>query len=156
MLVRVEGHTLPGRSCAPPGGEAEGYANIHVGVQCRGEVVDLVPGDADEAMWSFEVTTRAVEDDGGTGTGLDVGGPYVHGRKGERFFYLSWGTVDDAGSFAMFRRAKLLVPDIPPNVLRQAASGPGTLVARLGLTDGRGHPLCARVSPPTITWSVAA
>jgi len=151
MLVRVEGHTLPGRSCAPAGGEPEGYANVHVGVQRRTEVVELVPGDAEEAVWSFEVTTRAVEDDGGLG--IDVGGPYAQGPKGDRFFYLSWGTVDGEGRFTMFRRAKLLVADIPPDLLRQAATGTGTLVARLGLTDPSGNPICARVRPPAITWS---
>jgi Family of unknown function (DUF5990) len=27
------------------------------------------------------------------------------------------------------------------------------LVARLGLTDARGHPVCARVRPPAVAWS---
>jgi hypothetical protein len=84
-----------------------------------------------------------------------VGGPYVHGRKGDRFLYLSWGTVDALGHFTMFRRAKLHVVDIPPDLLRRAAAGEGTLVGRLGLTDGRGDPICARVRPPTVTWSLA-
>ena len=143
MQVRIEAHALPGRTCAPADAP-EAYDNVHVGVQRRQEVVDLVPGDADAAVWSFDVTTRVTDD----GT-LDFGGPYVHGRRGDRFLYLSWGTVDPTGTFTMFRRAKLMFADIPPELL--SAEG---VVARLGLTDGRGNPLCARVRPPTITWSL--
>ena len=31
-----------------------------------------------------------------------------------------------------------------------------TLIARIRLTDARGNPICARVHPPYLTWSVAA
>ncbi|MDH6707368.1 hypothetical protein P3T27_004105 [Kitasatospora sp. MAA19] len=31
--------------------------------------------------------------------------------------------------------------------------GTGLLVARLGLTDAKGHPLCAAVRPPVVTWA---
>ncbi|MFD2357165.1 DUF5990 family protein [Nonomuraea ferruginea] len=37
-----------------------------------------------------------------------------------------------------------------------AAVGHGLLVARLGLTDARGHPLCAAVRPPLVEWSAPA
>jgi hypothetical protein len=49
----------------------------------------------------------------------------------------------------MFRRAKLMLADVPPDVLDAAATS-GTLVGTLGLTDAKGHPLCARVKPPMI------
>ena len=48
---------------------------------------------------------RAVVADGG----VDLRGPAVHGRKGERFLYLTWGDVGADDSFAMFRRAKLMI-----------------------------------------------
>jgi hypothetical protein len=54
----------------------------------------------------------------------------------------------------MFRRAKLMLGGVDPDVLT-AAVGSGLLVRRLGLTDAKGHPLCARVVPPRITWSAA-
>jgi hypothetical protein len=66
--------------------------------------------------------------------------------------YLSWGTVDDAGHFTMFRRAKLMLEDVPPAVLPSAASS-GVLVGSLGLTNAKGHPVCARVRPPDIRWA---
>ncbi len=73
LVVEVEGFDLPGRSCGPPDA-GERYENVHVGVQRRNEVVEMVPGDADAARWSFEITTRS---DGAALT--DFGGPFVHG-----------------------------------------------------------------------------
>jgi Family of unknown function (DUF5990) len=144
VLIRIEGTDLPGRR---HGGEADRLrqGNVHVGVQRKAEVVDRVPVDAPSAAWAFEVTSREVDDL------LDVGGPWVHGRPGARFLYLSWGTVDGA-VFTMFRRAKLLFGDIPTPLLRAAHDGAGELVAALGLTDERGEPRCARVRPPDVTW----
>ncbi|MEU7901279.1 DUF5990 family protein [Actinoplanes sp. NPDC049118] len=145
MHIRIEGSDLPGQR---PGAEADALrrGNVHVGVQRRAEVIDRVPAGAAGATWDFEVTSREVD-----GL-LDVGGPFVHGRPGARFLYLSWGAVDGE-TFAMFRRAKLLFGDIPAEMLRGAHDG-GVLVGRLGLTDDRGGPRCARVRPPDIVWQL--
>ena len=146
MHIRLEGSDLPGH-----GPDAHAHAlrlrNVHVGVQRKAEVLDLVPADALRAAWSFEVTSREVDEL------LDVGGPWVHGRPGARFLYLSWGAVT-ADGFAMFRRAKLMFGDIPTDVLRAAHDDGGVLVGRLGLTDATGQPVCARIRPPFITWTV--
>jgi hypothetical protein len=74
----------------------------------------------------------------------DFRGPAVHGRRGERFLYLTWGSPsgDDWG---MFRRAKL--------VLDPALADADVLVGTLSLTDGSGGPLCVRVVPPAISWT---
>jgi hypothetical protein len=146
VLVRIEGSELPGRG---PGDEAGKLrlGNVHVGVQRKAEVVERIPATAESARWEFEVVSREVD-----GL-LDVGGPWVHGRPGARFLYLSWGAVD-GDAFAMFRRAKLLFGDIPTELLRRAHDGEGVLVARLGLTDAEGGPRCARVRPPDIDWSL--
>jgi hypothetical protein len=144
VRIRIVGTQLPGRECGP-GGNFPGYSNIHVGVQRKNrpdELLDLHPGDAATAVWTFEC---AVHD-------TDVRGPYVQGPPSGRFIYLSWGTVDDAGGFSMFRRAKLTLGDVPPNVLRSATRS-GLLVGSLGLTDAKGHPVCARVRPPHIRWT---
>ncbi|MFE5922292.1 DUF5990 family protein [Streptomyces sp. NPDC056468] len=79
-------------------------------------------------------------------------GPHVQGRPGARFIYLSWGTVDEFGAFTMFRRAKLMLDAVPDEIL-DASARTCLLVGRLGLTDARGGPLCARVVPPHITWT---
>lgn len=134
---------MPGRHFVSDG---EPVDNVHVGVQVGKEPVGLVRGDASSARWDVEV--RPVVD----ADGVDLRGPAVHGKRGERFFYLTWGDVGADGSFAMFRRAKLMVADIEPSLLADAAAADGSLVAQLGLTDGHGCPLCARVRRPAITW----
>lgn len=151
MLVRIEASELPGRECGQEPGEP-GYRNVHVGVQRKdrpGEILGLHPGDAASAAWDLEVDAARKE------TGWDFRGPYVQGRPGGRFVYLSWGTVDGDGAFAMFRRAKLWFDGVAPDVM-EAAAGNGLLLARLGLTDARGEPLCATVRPPLVRWTAPA
>ena len=62
--------------------------------------------------------------------------------------------VDEGGAFRMFRRAKLFLADVDPHVLASAQRS-GTLVARVGLTDAKGHPVCASITPPGVEWSAA-
>ncbi|SEN67434.1 hypothetical protein SAMN05660976_08047 [Nonomuraea pusilla] len=148
VLIRIEASELPGRECGRDP-DFPGYANIHVGVQRRErreELLGLTPGDAPSAAWELEVTPTRTE------PGWDLRGPFVQGRPGGRFVYLSWGTVGEDGAFAMFRRAKLWLDAIPAQVLEDAVAG-GVLVARLGLTDAKGQPLCAAVRPPLVEWS---
>ncbi|WP_410809423.1 DUF5990 family protein [Micromonospora sp. 067-2] len=146
MRIRIEGSDLPGRRVGAES-DALRLGNVHVGIQRKAEVVDRVPADAATATWRFDVSSREID-----GV-LDVGGPWVHGRPGARFLYLSWGAVTD-DSFAMFRRAKLMFTDIPTALLRAAHDDRGILVGRLGLTDTTGGPLCARVHPPAIAWTL--
>ncbi|MEO9138038.1 MAG: DUF5990 family protein [Jatrophihabitans sp.] len=147
MRIRIEGTDLPGRGCGPSPERRGGYDNIRVGVQRRNnprEWLDLQPGDAEAVTWEFDATVT--ERHGG----LDVLGPYVQGGPGQRFIYLSWGTVTTAGEFEMFRRAKLLIADIDESVLR-AADKSGLLIGRTGLTDAKGKPICARLRG--VAWS---
>jgi hypothetical protein len=144
--MRIEGDRLPGRAGAPQA-EALRLGEVHVGVQRRQEVVGRVPVHEERAVWELEVDSREVDGF------IDVGGPWVHGRPGARFLYLSWGATG-TGEFAMFRRAKLMFGDVPGELLRAAAAGDGVLVGRLGLTGPDGGPRCARVRPPDITWTL--
>jgi hypothetical protein len=125
------------------------YENIHVGIGRGDTLSGLVPGDAPSACWEIDVKTRI--DDAGD---IDFGGTLVKGKRGERFLHLSWGTVDDDGAFSLFRAAKLWLSDIEPSVIQEAMSPGRCLVGSLGLTDCKGHTLCASVRPPAITWSV--
>lgn len=137
VRIEIRGHGLPGRVCA-------GHVEVAVGVQRGREVVDVHPADADQVAWAFDVAE--VPDRAGA---PDVRGPFVHGRPGARFLYLSWDGVDAAGTRAMFRRAKLM---LDPTVLAAAAGA--TLVAEVDLTMADGTPLCAAVRPPAVAWSV--
>jgi len=146
--VRIVGVELPGRTCADPRPGGLEYENVHVGVQSRKDVVDLVPGDAPDAEWNLTVDT--VTKDGA----LDQRGPFVHGKRGDRFLYLSWGTVDDADHFQMFRRAKLMFDAVPDELLRSAQAAGQRLVGIVNLTHDDGMPRCAAVRPPVIEWTV--
>jgi hypothetical protein len=127
MRLLIRGHRLPGLTCGP-------HPNIHVGLQVGSEPSGLVPADAAAAEWTAEIRT----DDG------DFRGPAVHGRKEERFVYLTWGTV--AGdSFSMFRRAKLMLADLPADA--------DEVIVDVDLTDEHGMPRCARLRPPGLRIS---
>ena len=108
----------------------------------------MCPGDAPSVVWCLDCDVVQAS------TGVDFKGPYIQGQPHERFIYLSWGTVDGDGTFSMFRRAKLWLDAIDTTVI-EAARRSGRLVARLGLTDAKGHPLCAAVRPPRVEWSAA-
>lgn len=124
MRLVIRGHRLPGLTCGS-------YTNVHVAVQVGREPVGLVPGDAPAAEWVVDVATDAG----------DFRGPGVHGKKGERFVYLTWGTVEE-GRFTMFRRAKLMLSDLPPLAEKVDVD--------VDLTDEHGMPRCARLRPPAI------
>ena len=152
MKIRIQASDLPGSSCGPGPDAPGGHHNIHVGVQGRkgqDDLRGLVRGDAPSVTWDLDCTTVR------TPAGVDLKGPTIHGPPGGRFIYLSWGTVDDAAGFTMFRRAKLMLDAIAPAVIDHAVER-GLLVGRLGLTDPKGHPLCAAVRPPVIEWSAMA
>ena len=109
-------------------------------------VLGLVAGDAPSATWDLDCKAVPGQD------GADLSGPYIQGPPGGRFIYLSWVTVDEAGSSTLFRRAKLWLDAVPPAVIDMAQRS-GLIVGRLGLTDAKGNPRCASVRPPVVQWS---
>jgi hypothetical protein len=143
LHIRIVGTNMPGRVF----GE---HRHVHVGVQCRKETVDFVPGDAAEAAFEFDVDV--LRDDG---DGWDFRGPYVHGPRGERFIYLVWADLLPGSEATMFRRAKLHLSCLDAGLIADAAEPGRQLTANLALTDGRGGPRCASVRPPEISWSAA-
>ena len=132
MRLVIEGHHLPGRSCGT-------HDDIHVGVQVRRDPADLVAADAESATWEVEV--EVVDRDGEP----DFRGPAVQGRRGERFVYLTWGE-GSGEAFTMFRRAKLMLADVPD-------PAEPVVTARVDLTDEAGMPRCARLRPPALSWA---
>lgn len=142
LRVRLVGTGLPGRRF----GDRE---HVHVGVQRGREVEQLVPGDAACAEFELEVSLVHTED------GTDFRGPYVQGRRGERFLYLSWGVRPPGGDFAMFRRAKLHLSTWEPELVADALANDLLIEGSLNLSDSCGAPLCASVRPPVITWRLA-
>ncbi len=147
IKIVIEGQDLPGRSFCNPDGHLLG--EVHVGVQVGRDPEGLVPGDAASARWELDVRVHGV--DGGD---LDFRGGAVHGKRGERFIYLTWGNLNPDGAFEMFRRAKLMLNRIDPTMVREAENGQRPLIAVVSLTDGRGGPRCARVDPPALEWTL--
>jgi len=125
------------------------WTNVHVGIQRRREVVDLVPGDAQRAVFDVDVELRTGRDGR-----LEPRGPYVQGRPGERFIYLSWGAVDGDGHFEMFRRLKLWIGRLDEELLRRADALGYRLELRLALADERGGPVCGSGDPQRLDWRV--
>jgi Family of unknown function (DUF5990) len=144
--IRIEGFDPPTWEYDDNAGGAVG-----AGLQRGKEVEQVITDPAGRLIWHAEAT--AIERSQGD---VDLGGPFVHGRRGDRFLYLAWGTVQDGGEFAMFRRAKLMFDGVPPDILATAAETGAVLVGRLGLREPDGTPRCAAVRPPDIVWTVAS
>ena len=111
------------------------------------ELLGLVRADAPAATWDLEC--KAGESADGA---LEFTGPYIQGDPGRHFIYLSWGVVEDDGTFVMFRRAKIMLDSVPADITRRAVDT-GILVGALGLTDEKGNPVCAAVGSSAIEWS---
>jgi hypothetical protein len=133
MRLTVRSRDLPGSLFAE-------CSNVHVGLQVRRDVAGLVRGDASNATWVTDVTVIDGPDGG------DYRGEAVQGRRGERFLYLTWGTVEGE-KFTMFRRAKLMLNDLPA-ALRSTQA----VVVEVPLTQEDGSPRCARVPSQLLTW----
>lgn len=138
--VRIVGQNLPGMRC----GDRDA---VYVGVQRGTQVVDIVPGDAATAVFAF--TIDAVTDGEG---GVDFRGPFVHGKRDERFLYLSWGQVKPDGHFDMFRRAKIHLSALDVRDIARAQTTGSAVEAVLNFTDGHGEPICGSIRPPLVTW----
>jgi Family of unknown function (DUF5990) len=138
MQIRIEGRDFPHRA-----------ADIRVGVQRRNkpeELLEPFAGDTAQVVWTLEAEVKAGR------PSIDLIGPYVQGGPGKRFIYLSWVTRE-TDDWTMFRRAKLMLADVPGDVLAPAAER-GLLIGRLSLRDPSGGPICASIRPPAIDWSL--
>jgi hypothetical protein len=159
ITVVIEGSELPGRTCQPgPDGRHE---NVHVALGGRsedrpgltvpgrpGKALEPVRGDAPSARWEMPVTVRRDDD------GFDFAGPFVRGVRDDRHLGLIWGDLMGDGTLRLFRGAKLRLVDVDPELIEQALRPGHTLIASIRLTDAKGNPICARVHPPYLTWSV--
>jgi hypothetical protein len=143
MRITVVGHNPPGCACRPPG--TAGYTGIHVGIQRGRDVVELHCGDEPAPRWVLDIEWRRARSGA-----MEPAGPFVQGKPNERFIYLSWVAEDGHGGRAMFRRAKLMFADVPPDLLDGR-----DLEAFVDLSLGDGTPRCARVRPPAIAWRAA-
>lgn len=142
--VRIECHNLPDPAVC--GGR------LLLGTQLRKDPHDVIEVRAGGTA-TFDADIEVVSNDGVR----DQRGPFVQGRKGDRFLYLTWGTGDGdepGDDFGMVMRAKLKLNDLTDAQLDAAAAGK-TIVVSVDATQPNGHPSCGSLKPPTIEWSVA-
>ena len=144
VRIAITGVNLPGRVFCRADGSVMG--NVHVGIQVRRDPAQPFRADEPETRW--EVDVEVVRRD----AVLDFRGPAVQGKRGERFIYLTWGDVSSDGEFEMFRRAKLMLDRVAPDLI-ESATKTSCLAASVDLTGNDGGPRCARVDPPAVAWS---
>ncbi|MFW5461821.1 DUF5990 family protein [Knoellia sp. CPCC 206453] len=120
--------------------------DVFVGMQRGRDVVS--PRPVEGTTMTFDAELDVVV----TPAGVDYRGPWVQGRRGERFLYLCWGH-DSTHGFEGFRRAKLMLGVLDPAEMASAPDG-AVLEGRLPLVDARGGPVCAAVRPPVIRWTL--
>jgi Family of unknown function (DUF5990) len=149
VTIDIVGTDLPGGTCGPDL-DGEWYEDVRVGLARGTDTIELVPGDAVSARWTFDIDI-AIDDDGK----LDQRGPFVHGPRGERHLGLRWIRKDVDGQDVVFRGAKFRLFEMDPGLFEQALAQRRPLVGTLGLTDEHGWPRCATVRPPVIRWTVA-
>ena len=136
----------------PPFSPGDG---VLFGLQSRREVDDPLPAST---TTEFETTIdimRSAESRADTpGAAADFAGEHVHGRRGDRFIYLSWGLADSAEPFVMFARAKIKLAGIPVELLEAAIEDGQVLIVELQATNDKCQPASGTIKPPAITWKV--
>mgnify|MGYP001238044192 CR=1 FL=1 len=110
---------------------------VYLGIQKGTEVVDRVPGNRRRVTFRPEFRICTLPDGG-----PNFLGPYAKGKPADRFFYLSWGIVDDGGGFTMFRRLKIWLTHLEWPVINASMRSDQPIVARVRMSDSKGEPLC--------------
>lgn len=123
MRVTIAGHNPPGRVCCRPDGSV--MDNVHVGVQLGRDPAELARADRAGPLWEVDVNVARASGR------PDFRGLAVHGKRGDRFIYLTWGNVGPDNVFEMFRRAKLMLDRVEPHLMEAAIEA--------GCPSGRGE-----------------
>lgn len=132
LILEWTGVDLP---VCPPG--------TRVGLQ-RGkeEVVDAQPLTAGALHFRFEVTVKPDTQ--------DFAGPFVQGKRGERFVYLVWRT-----DFQNIGRSKIgLNTTLPWTLVEECLAAGGPLAATIRLRNDKGQPALASLKSQMIEWRV--
>lgn len=117
----------------------EGRHDIRVALQTKDGHVAGTPAGPAALAWTTEVAVKA-----GPDGAPDFAGPAVHGKRGERFFYLS-GSSERYGHREMFRRIKVHLRDVTSAQIGRVATTDGVLEARVHVVAKDGGPACASV-----------
>ncbi len=135
-----------------PANRFEGFdsrRNLLVTLQTKDGFALPTPAGKDALAWTTEITVKT-DAEGQP----DFSGLAVHGKRGERFFYLSW-SGERAGVREMFRRIKVHLRDLTAVQAARAQKSGGTLEARVHAVAKDGGPACASVSLVGGGWTVS-
>ena len=148
VIVEIKGANPPGRHCNPAP-EHGPYEDVNVGLGRHTDPVGLVPGDTEGAVWRIAV--RVTKRNGG----LDYRGPQVEGKRGNRYIYINWLNREIGGQLQLFRRGKILLDGLDPNLVDRAESTGAPLTCTVSLTNNRGHPTTGFFRPRDLNWRLA-
>ena len=126
----------------------DGRSGIRVEMQMKEGHQAGTGSGKDTLKWTTEITAKL-----GVDGALDFAGAAVHGKRGERFFYLSW-SGERGGQRGMFRRMKIHLRSVTEAQVAQAAKSGGALVARVHAVAKDGGPACASVPLLGGVWNV--
>lgn len=124
----------------------DGRRHVQVELQTKEGFQAGSPAGNDALAWNTEITVKP-----GPDGAHDFSGSAVQGKRGERFFYLSWSS-ESAMHRDRFRRLKIHLRDLTAAQVAQAAKTNGTLLARVHAEAKDGGPACAAVPPLGSGW----
>ena len=127
----------------PPFAAGDG---ILFGLQSRQVVDDPRPASVTTEFYTAIDIIRTAD------SGFDFAGEHVHGRRGDRFIYLTWGLPDSTEPFVMFARAKIKLDSIPADLLDVSIESGQPLIAELQATNTQGQPASGTIKPRSIDW----
>ena len=148
MIVLIKGINPPGRYCNPAP-EHGPHEDVHVGVGRYTDPLGLVPADSTDIEW--RVPVRIVKKD----AGLDFRGPQVDGKRGDRHIYLNWLNREPAGELRMFRRGKVMLEGLDPDLVERAESTGVAVSCTISLSNDRGLPTTMRFRAADLDWALA-
>ena len=130
-----------------PGDQFQGRTSVRLGIQKGDRVIDDVGAGATSA--TFLASIRVVRNPE-TGM-LNFLGPYTQGTPQERFIYLCWGERKNE-SWDGFRRAKLPLRPLSPEVVEKALTDGQSITVVIDMRDSKGEPLCATIKSDKVAW----
>jgi len=126
----------------------DGRHDIRVALQTKDGHVAGAPAGPYALAWTTKVAVKE-----GPDGAPDFAGPAVQGKRGERFFYLSWSS-ERYGHREMFRRIKVHLRDVTSAQIGQAVTTDGVLEGRVHAIAKDGGPACASVPLLGGGWTV--
>lgn len=138
LLIRCQ--ELPGTECA-------GKTAARLGIQKGAVVIEDVPADVEGVTFTVPIGIRRASP-----TSVpDYSGPFVQGKKGERFLYLNWGERNGQ-EWEGFGRVKLSLSPLTGAVVDKALQTGEPVRVTITMTDAKGKPVFATVREEYLQW----